>query len=240
MACEGELTFDAAIFADTQWEPAAVYEWLSVLEGHAADAGIPVHRVTNGNIREMTLGAGGARFASLPLFVRQPNGRTGMGRRQCTEKYKVRPIQRLVRQLGARAAQPAVVALGISLDEVRRMRDSRVRYVRHCYPLVDKRMTRGDCLVWLRQHGYPTPQRSACIGCPYRRNSEWRSLTPAELADAVDFDARIRDHNQKQTGQQFLHRSFVPLKEVDLRSEQDRGQTDMFDSDGCGVLCASE
>jgi hypothetical protein len=43
------------------------------------------------------------------------------------------------------------------------------------------------------------------------------------------------------TGQQFVHRSFVPLADVDLRSEQDRGQVEMFgESDGCGVLCPSE
>lgn len=240
MACEGELEIDCAIFADTQWEPAAVYGWLDVLAGHAARADIPIHRVTKGSIRELTLSPAGTRFASLPLYVRQENGALGIGRRQCTKEYKLRPIQKLVVAMGATAKKPVDMAIGISLDEHQRMRDSRVKYVRNIYPLIDKRMTRGDCLHWLEQHGYPEPQKSACIGCPYRRNSEWRKLTPGEMADAVDFDTRIRNHNHKMTGQQFVHRSFVPLADVDFRSEQDRGQTEMFENDGCGVLCPAD
>lgn len=124
----------------------------------------------------------------------------------------------------------------LSLASYTRMADSRVQYIHNVFPLVDLRMTRGDCVQWLERHGYPEPIKSACIGCPYRRNSEWRKLTPAEFADAVDFDERIRHHNATLTGQQFVHRSFLPLAEVDLRSEQDRGQLE-FDFDGCGVLC---
>jgi hypothetical protein len=240
MACEGELQIDAAIFADTQWEPAGVYEWLDFLDAKATAAGIPLHRVTHGSIREITLSPAGKRSASLPLYVKQPGGKLGMGRRQCTKEYKLRPIQRLVVSWGATAKHPVDMAIGISLDEIRRMRDSRVKYVRNVYPLIDLRMTRGDCLAWLQRHGYPEPQKSACIGCPYRRNTEWRNLTPAEMADAIDFDTRIRDHNHKMTGQQFVHRSFIPLADVDLRSEQERGQSDMFESDGCGVLCPSD
>lgn len=240
MAAKGDIEpIDAAIFADTQWEPAAVYEWLDVLEAEARTAGIPLHRVTAGSIRDITLSPEGKRFASLPLYVKQANGTEGMGQRQCTKVYKLRPIQRLVRTWGATAAMPVTMLIGISLDEYQRARDSRVKYITHEFPLVDRRLTRGDCLAWLERNGYPEPMKSACIGCPYRRNSEWRKLTPPEFADAVDFDTRIRSHNHKMTGQQFLHRSFVPLNMVDLRSEQDRGQLDM-DFDGCGVLCPAD
>jgi hypothetical protein len=38
----------------------------------------------------------------------------------------------------------------------------------------------------------------------------------------------------------YLHDSRVPLGEADLRSEQDRGQLEMFDNDGCGVLCPAD
>lgn len=236
MACKGELQIDATIFADTQWEPQAVYDWLDVLEAESTAAGIPLHRVTAGSIRELTLSPAGKRSASLPLYVKQHNGAEGIGRRQCTKEYKLRPIQRLVRSWGATAAKPVTMLIGISLDEYQRARDSRVQYITHEFPLIDRRLTRGDCLAWLERNGYPEPMKSACIGCPYRRNSEWRKLTPAEFADAVDFDTRIRQHNHKMTGEQFLHRSFVPLSEVDLRSEQDRGQLEI-DFDGCGVLC---
>jgi hypothetical protein len=228
MAREGELTFDCAIFADTEWEPAAVYRHLDWLQSVSP---VPIHRVGAGSIREQTL-AVGRRFASLPLYVRGPHG-DGIGRRQCTKEYKLRPIQRKLRELGATAAQPVEIAIGFSLDEVVRMADSRVRYARHIYPLIERRMTRGDCLTWLTKRGYPEPMKSACIGCPYRRDAEWRRLTPDEFADAVDFDQRIRTHNAKMHGEQFVHRSMIPLADVDLRSPQDRGQIEMFEPMGC-------
>src|SRR4051794_22841087 len=52
MAVQGELDLDAAIFADTQWEPAWVYDHLTSLELEARRAGIPLHRVTAGSLRE--------------------------------------------------------------------------------------------------------------------------------------------------------------------------------------------
>ena len=40
---------DCAIFADTGWEPQAVYEWLEYLEGSLP---FPVHRVSAGDLIE--------------------------------------------------------------------------------------------------------------------------------------------------------------------------------------------
>jgi len=229
MAREGELDLDVAVFADTQWEPAAVYAHLEWLESVSS---VPIERVTHGDIRALTLAA--TSFVSLPFYVEQPDGSQGMGRRQCSKEYKIYPIRRWLRERGASRTQPAALVFGISLDEHQRMRDSGVGYAVHEYPLVQRRMTRGDCLVWLGQHGYPQPPKSACIGCPYRRNSEWRKLTPAEFADAVAFDAAIRQQRGVR-GQQFVHRSCTPLLSVDLRNEQDRGQLEMFDEECEGV-----
>jgi hypothetical protein len=162
-----------------------------------------------------------------------------MGRRQCTNEYKLKPIRRKLRELGATRRHPAEMLIGISLDEVRRMRDSDVLYIRNRYPLVDRRMSRWDCQRWMTQRGHPEPQKSACIGCPFRRNAEWRALAPAEFADAVLFDRAIRHSNAGMQSDQYLHDSLVPLDMVDLSTEQDRGQTEM-DFDGCGVLCAGD
>src|SRR5690606_41859438 len=91
MSCRGLLPqLDAAIFADTQWEPREVYEHLDWLEAQAHEAGIPVFRVTGGDLRQHTLEGfvrgskkDGQRYATLPLHVLQPNGSHGMIRRQC-------------------------------------------------------------------------------------------------------------------------------------------------------------
>ena len=115
MSCRGVLPkLDAAVFADTQWEPRQVYEHLEWLEAQAREAGIPVHRVTAGDLRQHTLEGfvrgsrdKSQRYASLPLHVLQPDGSRGMIRRQCTREYKIEPIERFIRRelLGLRPGQ---------------------------------------------------------------------------------------------------------------------------------------
>jgi 3'-phosphoadenosine 5'-phosphosulfate sulfotransferase (PAPS reductase)/FAD synthetase len=101
MACEGEEQIDAAVFADTGWEPAAVYKHLDWLESQAQAAGIPLHRVSEGDIRSDALDASHGRFASMPLYQQNADGTRGMARRQCTSEYKLKPIRRQVKVLGA-------------------------------------------------------------------------------------------------------------------------------------------
>jgi 3'-phosphoadenosine 5'-phosphosulfate sulfotransferase (PAPS reductase)/FAD synthetase len=85
LAAEGRLPrLDAAIFADTGWEPRAVYEHLDRIEREVArPAGIPILRVASGNIRDDALDPG-TRFASMPLHILNPDGGKDMSRRQCT------------------------------------------------------------------------------------------------------------------------------------------------------------
>ncbi len=248
MSCRGVLPrLDAAVFADTQWEPNEVYEHLDWLTDVAATAGIPVYRVTNGDLRRHTLegfvrgsSAKGQRYASLPLFVRNPDGSQGMVRRQCTREYKILPIERFIRREllglkpGERAPADAVDQwFGISSDEMRRVRMSPDRWKRNVYPLVglpldmlDRPYTRLMCQDWLLEH-YPNRHvpRSACIGCPYHTNDEWRRIRAdaAQWADAVEVDRAIR-HADGMNGEVFLHRACVPLEDVDLRTDEDKGQ----------------
>ena len=67
LACEGVIPrFDVALFADTGWEPKAVYANLARLRAHAAKFGIPVRTVSAGNIRDDALDPA-HRFVSMPL-----------------------------------------------------------------------------------------------------------------------------------------------------------------------------
>lgn len=72
MAAHGEIgpMPDCAIFADTGWEPQAVYEHLEwLMSGNVLP--YPVHIVSAGNIRDDLLQAGGGgRWASIPAFTR--------------------------------------------------------------------------------------------------------------------------------------------------------------------------
>lgn len=143
LAARGEIApFDTAIFADTGWEPAAVYTHLDRLDEIAAGAGIPLVRVSTGNIRHDALDPA-HRFASMPLFTLGPNGERGMARRQCTSEYKIKPIKAEVRRrlgyphpLRVPAGLVAEMAIGITVDEVHRARDADVAYMRNVFPLI--------------------------------------------------------------------------------------------------------
>ena len=239
MCKHGEIPMpDAAIFADTQWEPRAVYTWLDWLE---RELPFPVHRVTAGSVREgivnpRTTG----RFASVPWFIKSPGGSVGIGRRQCTSEYKIIPIRRKARALMIEAGEKTIVQMiGISLDEFQRMKGSQRKYITNVWPLIDKRMTRLDCLAWMRGHGYPEPPKSACIGCPFRSDEGWRKMKaedPESFADAVEIDGIIREPVRKMVGRQYIHRSCKPLGDVDLSTEEERGQLNLFNNE-CEGMC---
>lgn len=224
---------DYAIFADTGWEPRAVYTHLDRLEREiAAPAGIPVLRVSAGNIRDDALNPG-HRFASMPLHILNQDGRPGMGRRQCTSEYKIKPIKTKVRELlgypyPARIPKDGFVEqwVGISTDEFHRAKDSDVKYMRNRHPLIDLNWTRSDCLRYLASLGMPDTPKSSCLGCPYHGNHQWRHLrdhSPTEWEDVVAFDAAIRKGNARANatgnrllGEAFLHRSRVPLDQAPI------------------------
>ncbi|MFE7124916.1 hypothetical protein [Streptomyces sp. NPDC057617] len=252
MAAEGHLPrLDAAIFADTGWEPRAVYEHLDRIEREIAEpAGIPVLRVSSGNIRTDALDPS-KRFASMPLHILNPSGGKGMSRRQCTGQYKIRPIKEKVRELLGRPHPQRIPAgvfveqwIGISVDEFHRAKDADVAYMKNRFPLIEQDLSRADCLRLLRSRGFGSTPKSACLGCPYHGNAQWRALrdsSPDEWRDVVEFDAAIRTGNARATaegkpllGQAYLHRSRRPLDEAPIdhvtAHEWAARQSDVFNS----------
>jgi hypothetical protein len=247
MSLLGELPrLDGVIFADTGWEPTAVYTQAAKLKADCEAAGVPFYLVSEGHIRDDALESS-SRFASMPLYVRNQDGTSSMIRRQCTSEYKIKPINRKVRELlgGKTRGKRVDQWLGISMEERLRMRDSRVSYIRLVYPLVEKRMRRYDCLRWLEARGFPAPPKSACIGCPFHSDAQWRDLKrnhPQDFADAVAFDDAIRNGNVRLgkaalRGQAYLHRSLKPLLEVDFSNAEDKGQLSLFSVLECEGMC---
>ncbi|MFH9574263.1 hypothetical protein ACH4MG_27445 [Streptomyces sp. NPDC017454] len=274
LAAEGRLPkLDGAIFSDTGWEPRAVYEHLDRIDREVAQpAGIPIYRVSAGNIRNDALDPA-HRFASMPLFIKNPDGGDGMTRRQCTAEYKLKPIKAQVRQLlGCPHPKPiprgtfAEQWIGISRDEFGRAKDSGIGYLKSWHPLLymdgaaDGRegWTRDDCTRYLTANGWASTPKSACIGCPFHGNRQWRDLRdnhPDEWADAVDFDRSIRSGNARGNangkpllGEAYLHRSRLSLDRAPIdrvtAHEWASKQTDVFgqiadaeleqgDPDGC-------
>jgi hypothetical protein len=243
---------DVAIFADTQDEPAWVYEQVARLRAWAAPHGIPVEDVSVGCLSADVLDrhkGGRTRFAAIPAFTMGTDGRAAPLRRQCTREYKIEPIEKRVRALlgyQPRKRIPvgsATALIGISREEATRMKPSRTRWIENAWPLVDAGLRRPDCVRILAEAGLPEPKKSACVFCPYHNDTYWGSLKadhPVEFARAVAFDQSIRDMSKNGIkGQVFLHRKLIPLAEVDFdekRREQDK-QMDLGFGSECEGVC---
>lgn len=252
MAAAGEITPmpSAAIFADTQAEPASVYNWLNWLETQLP---FPVIRVSRGSLTEQALKIrttkDGRKFSSsdIPMYCRNADGSQGKIRnRACTADFKIHPILKKARELGnvPRGCKTVRVIqwIGISLDEISRMKPSRDKWAQSRWPLIELELSRNDCLRWMESKGYPPPPRSACVYCPYHSNSEWRRLRdqePKEFARAVQFERDLqaaKGASENFHSVPFLHRSIVPLDQVDLSTDTERGQLDFW-TEECEGMC---
>lgn len=258
MSCVGELPkLDYAIFADTGWEPKAVYEYLEWLEEYSTYAEIPLLRVSGGDIRSDSLKAtvrgrksDGETAASLPYHSPKEGGGVALLPRQCTSNYKVYPIEKAIRGLLGlkyRSPWPKTPAVelwfGISAEEQRRVRLPDAAWKTHRYPLIfdlHKPFRRHDCLKWFQECDFPPPPRSACLGCPFHSNDEWRAVKadPKAWADVTEFDAAIRTRGGMR-GELFLHRSAQPLVQIDFSTAEERGQTALSFREECQGYCGT-
>lgn len=239
----------AAIFADTGFEPPWVYQHLEILKKWSK---IPIHVVQNGNLHKDILNATfrgkRQRFVAIPAYTSDSVGKESPLRRQCTREYKVDAIEKKLKELigvakGGRVKIKVGALIGMSVDEVGRVRPNPKKWIENLYPLVDNGITREGCKNLLREVGLPIPGKSACIGCPYHDDAYWHDLKsnhPQEWRQAVEFDKAIRDMTASGIERPvFLHRSLVPLAMVELNPKKKVEALGLFDSfgDECEGLC---
>lgn len=166
---------------------------------------------------------------SMPIPIRMSNG-APMGR-SCTADFKVRVMGKWMKAHGATAADPATVALGISVDEIGRANASRHEpYERLTYPLLDLRIRRSDCPDIIRGGGLPLPPKSACWFCPFHSESAWIDMQrdrPALFTAATWLEQDL-NKRQDEMGRDhvYLTRFGKPLREA-IGS----GQETLFDNE---------
>jgi hypothetical protein len=239
---------DCAIFADTGSEPKAVYEWLNWLEKRVS---FPIYRVAQGNLTDDATETriskrSGNRYCrnTIPVFTKGISDK-GQMPRTCTMNYKISPIRRKVKEL-LKASNETLAEqwIGISTDEIHRMKDSRVDFIENVFPLVDLDMNRADCLQWAESHGIKKPPRSACVYCPFRSDKEWLAIKtedPDNFELAIKFEKDLQKSFSVVTGWKnindppvpFLHKSRIPLGTVEFDGEN---QLDLFGQE-CEGMC---
>ena len=223
---------DAAIFADTQAESKETYQFFGWLRSQLS---YPVYIISKGNLTEHLLNTD---FPIAPFYsFNTVTGKKGLMMRQCTNDYKIQPIIQQVRKLLGLKKREKIkkhikvdMLMGISKDEVYRMKSNRLPYITNVYPLIDLNMRRQDCINWFKKYYDKTPPRSACIYCPYKNDKEWIHLkthNPEEWQQVIEFDKKIRNNSRKKEEEVYVHKSCKPIIEVDLNKEDN--QLDLFD-----------
>lgn len=142
-------------------------------------------------------------------------------------------------------SDPLVVQwIGISRDEIQRAKPSRDPWILSRWPLLELRMTRAMCLEWMQRNGFPEPPRSSCVFCPFHNQAEWRRMQveePEEFSRAVEFEKRAqqaKECSDNMSSVPYLHRSGIPLDQIDFRSDVERGQRLLWD-DECTGFCGN-
>ena len=139
--------------------------------------------------------------------------------RSCTADFKIRVIEAELRRRGATPANPATVAIGISVDEIQRAKpgvDPRSKLQVRTYPLLELGLHRRDCIELIAAAGLEVPPKSSCYFCPYHDLEAWRQLKrnrPDLFADSVHLEQKM-SAAASDGRPVFLTRTGRPLDQV--------------------------
>jgi hypothetical protein len=243
MSAVGELEpVEFAIHADTLHESQLTYQFAERWSEWLEERNILVVTVKNpsGGVLEILNKPG---QIHVPLFTLGSKGEEGQLNRSCTQRWKIAPMRTAIRlylaSQGVKKLKPGMVEqwIGISLDEFQRMRKSDVKYITNRWPLIEKRMTREDCVNWLVSHELEVPPKSACTFCPFHNTDEWRriKLNSKDWNEALSVDSAFRNVRKDASVRTFVHPARIPLKDVDLRNQVEKGQIEMWNNECFGV-----
>lgn len=242
LSAQGVIDFPTHIFAnvgDDSEHPDTIRYVEEYAKPYAAANGIEfleVRRIKNGAPVTIYQEVLDETIKGIPIPIRSSDPKLdgAPGLRGCTKHFKAIPVSRETKRRGATPAAPAVVGLGISLDERQRMSMSRIAWQVFEYPLIDLRMTRDMCESVIRNVGLPVPPKSACWFCPFLRFSRWREMKerePSVFMNAVVFELDI-NAKQARNGKPpvYLTRFGKPLDRV---VDHEQAMMDFDDDAGC-------
>ena len=233
---EYEYKPDFAIFSDTGCEPDYVYSYFEWLKDYVKEKyNFDIIVVSEGNLMQDTINYINKekyRVASLPLRLEN----SGLIMRQCTYDYKIKPLRKYLQQV--RNREKIRLWIGISLDEIQRIKDSDVGYIEHYYPLIKYKIGIDSIIEWYRKTGMTEPMKSACLICPFHSDNYWKrfkKIFPKEFKIACDFDDKIRDYPNLRN-KAYLSKHLKPLKDIDFRYENSLFPELIEECDGlCGL-----
>lgn len=219
----GDLRPDLGVIVDTERELSTTWEYHdSVIVPALASVGFPLHRVCKSKYATVDLYRN--EDLLIPAFTE-----TGKLPTFCSNEWKQRTMRRwAAREHNVRAAD---VWLGISTDELRRVKQPLGKW-QNRYPLIERRMSRSDCITLVESMGWPTPPRSSCWMCSNHSKKEWADQKARGGEDwdrAVKLEAYLRTKDDEI----YLAASGKKLEEIDFENGNGDLLTGLCDSGYC-------
>lgn len=230
LIAQGKLpTPDLAFMADTGREKSSTWPFVyDFIMPQLALIGLKLNIVKSEEFASLHLFSGGGDVL-MPGFTNQ-SGSVGKLSAFCSGRWKVDVAERYLRSLGIVTANNWI---GISIDEMRRVRKQHRPWLKLWYPLVfGFPLRRVQCVELIRSVGWEgNIPHSACYMCPNMGDAEWVDMKrnwPEDFAKAclIENEIHLRDPHF------FIHPSCVPLGEVDFFA-----QRSMLPQFGCGSGC---
>lgn len=255
LAAQGVIDFDLFLMADVGADsehPDTIRYVAEVAKPYAAAHGIelrelqrvPVKGKFAGQVETLWGRLMHPESRSLPIPVRMSNGAPGT--RSCTADFKIRVIAKELKRLGATKEEPAIVALGISVDEIERAKpgiDPQSPIQQRVYPLLDLGLHRSDCVKIILEAGLPQPGKSACFFCPFHRPHVWGDMArdePDLFEKACDLEDTL-NRRRADLGKDsvYLTRFGRPLRRViaDAGTQLPLALYEQDEGYRCGDVC---
>lgn len=241
LAAQRRIDFPTFLFAnvgDDSEHPATLAYVREVGAAYAKRNGLALHELhryrRGGNQETLWQRLNRPDTRSIPIPIRMANG--APGRRSCTSDFKIKVVGRWLREHGATMDRPAVVGIGISVDEIHRANNRRSEpYEQIEYPLLELGLRRDDCVQIITGAGLPVPQKSACFFCPFKNVDAWRNQRrdePELFMKSMKLEA-VLNERRAALGRDpaYLTRYGVPL--ADAIPEDAPRQEGLLEDPGC-------
>jgi hypothetical protein len=221
---------DLAFMTDTGREKSGTWPFVDgFIRPQLAKVGLELTVIQKSDFCEIDLFSAATASVLLPGYTNQ-SGEVGKLQGWCSGRWKRDVAERWMRSIGI---ETATNWIGISVDELRRVRTQHRGWLRLRYPLIfDVRYSRSQCIARIRADGWAGEiPHSACWMCPNQQDSEWLDMQrnyPADFAAACALEIEI----QVVDPYFWLHPSCKPLAAVDFTS-----QFTMFSDRGCTTGC---
>jgi len=198
---------ELVVYADTGWEKSETDRLVPEYRDWSEEMGLEFITVQSkdGPLDQYV------KERSVPIPVHTENA---IGKRQCTDKWKIQPIEEYLHGRFGKVGLTAQLAM--TWGETHRVRDPRVKRNKNRWPLIEKRLTRQDCVEIIKLAGLTVPPWSACVGCPFQSHGRWQQIAsrwPADWDRAVEMDEFLRERAERDGKDPiWLHWSKKPLK----------------------------